>query len=69
MQVRRLLGCGTFGRVRLVVDKAGGQSYALKGMRKEQARRYYTSDGHTYYGSTYHGSTYYGSTYYGRSSR
>ena len=42
MQVRRLLGCGTFGRVRLVVDKAGGQSYALKGMRKEQARPYYT---------------------------
>ena len=42
MQVRRLLGCGTFGRVRLVVDKAGGQSYALNGMRKEQARRYST---------------------------
>ena len=51
MQVRRLLGCGTFGRVRLVVDKAGGQSYALKGMRKEQARRYSTFDGHTYYGA------------------
>ena len=51
MQVRRLLGCGTFGRVRLVVDKAGGQSYALKGMRKEQARRYYAFDGHTYYGA------------------
>ena len=45
VQVRRLLGCGTFGRVRLVVDKAGGQSYALKGMRKEQAPLYCT-----YYG-------------------
>jgi cGMP-dependent protein kinase len=36
LEVRRLLGCGTFGRVRLVVHKPTGQSYALKGMRKEQ---------------------------------
>ena len=36
LEVRRLLGCGTFGRVRLVLHGATRNSYALKGMRKEQ---------------------------------
>ena len=34
--MRRLLGCGTFGRVRLVLHTPTGQAFALKGMRKEQ---------------------------------
>jgi len=36
LEVRRLLGCGTFGRVRLVLHTPTGQAFALKGMRKEQ---------------------------------
>ena len=36
LEVRRLLGCGTFGRVRLVLHTPTGTSYALKGMRKQQ---------------------------------
>jgi len=36
LETRRLLGCGTFGRVRLVLHKPTGNAYALKGMRKEQ---------------------------------
>ena len=37
LEVRRLLGCGTFGRVRLVIDKASGNSYALKVRRRPTA--------------------------------
>ena len=36
LELRRILGVGTFGRVKLVVHKPTGQTYALKCMRKAQ---------------------------------
>jgi len=36
LELRRILGVGTFGRVKLVVHKPTGTSYALKCMRKAQ---------------------------------
>jgi len=36
LEVRRILGVGTFGRVKLVVHKPSGNTYALKCMRKAQ---------------------------------
>ena len=36
LELRRILGVGTFGRVKLVVHKPTGNTYALKCMRKAQ---------------------------------
>jgi len=36
LELRRILGVGTFGRVKLVVHKPTGEAYALKCMRKAQ---------------------------------
>mmetsp|Transcript_28502 Transcript_28502/g.70872 ORF Transcript_28502/g.70872 Transcript_28502/m.70872 type:complete len:787 (-) Transcript_28502:604-2964(-) len=36
LELRRILGVGTFGRVKLVIHKPSGVSYALKCMRKAQ---------------------------------
>ena len=36
LELRRILGVGTFGRVKLVVHKKTGETYALKCMRKAQ---------------------------------
>jgi cGMP-dependent protein kinase len=36
LEIRRILGVGTFGRVKLVRHKPTGQAYALKCMRKQQ---------------------------------
>jgi len=36
LELRRILGVGTFGRVKLVVHKPSGNTYALKCMRKAQ---------------------------------
>ena len=35
MELRRILGVGTFGRVKLIVQKSTQETYALKCMRKE----------------------------------
>ena len=39
LELRRILGVGTFGRVKLVIHKPTGVSYALKCMRKAQVPR------------------------------